>query len=156
MTGGSEMPFALAVNYSNDKPDSSKDCQVDIDVELVNGKLAEGDVTEIIVQVGNKTDKPLPTPIAIIGVPGGLEVRHDQLKELVKSGMIAAYEVRGREVVLYWRSLKAKQDVTVPISLVAEIPGTYTGPASRAYEYYTDEHKTWSAPLKADISAKAK
>ena len=32
----------------------------------------------------------LPTPVAIIGIPGGLEVRHDQLKELVKAGTIAA------------------------------------------------------------------
>jgi alpha-2-macroglobulin-like protein len=155
MTGGSEMPFSLAVNYADEKPDSSSACNIGIEVELVDGKVAEGDVTEAIVQVTNRSDKAVPTPIAIIGVPGGLEVRHDQLKELVKSGKIAAYEVLGREVVLYWRSFEAGQDVTLPISLVAEIPGTYTGPASRAYEYYTDEHKSWVAPLKVDIAAKA-
>jgi len=156
MTGGSEMPFALTVNYSDDQPDSSEACKVGIEVELVDGKLDEGDVTEIIVHVDNRTDKALPTPIAIVGVPGGLEVRHDQLKELVKSGKIAAYEVLGREVVLYWRSFEGGQDVTLPISLVAEIPGTYTGPASRAYEYYTDEHKSWCAPVRADIAPKQK
>ena len=32
--------------------------------------------------------------------PRRVEVRHDQLKELVKSGRIDAYEVIGREVVL--------------------------------------------------------
>jgi len=31
--------------------------------------------------------------VAIVGLPGGLEPRHDQLKELVKAGRIAAYEV---------------------------------------------------------------
>ncbi len=154
MTGGSEMPFALAVNYANDKPDSSEACKVGIEVELVEGNVTEGDVTEIIVQVDNRSDQALPTPIAIIGVPGGLEVRHDQLKELVKSGKISAYEVLGREVVLYWRAFKASQSVKLPISLVAEIPGTYTGPASRAYEYYTDEHKSWSQPLRVEIAPK--
>lgn len=155
MTGGSEMPFALTVNYANAKPDSSKDCKVGIDVELVNGKVAEGDVTEAAVRVENLTGKAIPTPIAIVGVPGGLEVRHDQLKELVKQGKIAAYEVLGRDVVLYWRDFAANQDLTLPISMVAEIPGTYTGPASRAYEYYTDEHRNWVAPLKVEITPKS-
>ena len=152
MTGGSEMPFSLAVNYANEEPDSSPECKVSLTVSLAGQSIKEGDVTEARVQVSNRSDKPLPTPVAIIGIPGGLEVRHDQLKELVKSGKIAAYEVLGREVVLYWRSLEASQKIELPISMVAEIPGTYTGPASRSYEYYTDEYKDWAAPMKVEIA----
>ena len=50
------------------------------------------------------------TPTAIVGIPGGLEVRHDQLKELVKvrSGSPLT-KSSGREVVLYWREFKASQ-----------------------------------------------
>ena len=55
-------------------------------------------------------------------------------------------------MVLYWRELQAGQKVEVPLSLVAAIPGTYTGPASRAYLYYTDEHKDWAEPLKVTIT----
>ena len=99
-------------------------------------------------------DKTIPTPIAIIGIPGGLEVRHDQLKELVKSGAVDAYEVIGRDVVLYWRAMKGGAGVDVPLSLVAAIPGTYSGPASRAYLYYTDEHKCWADPMKVTIAPK--
>ena len=40
------------------------------------------------------------------------------------------------------------------ISLVAAVPGTYTGPASRAYLYYTDEHKHWVQGLKVNIAAR--
>jgi hypothetical protein len=93
--------------------------------------------------------------MAIIGIPGGLEVRHDQLKELVKAGKIAAYEVKGREVILYWRVLAAEQRVDLPLSLVAAIPGKYTAPASRAYLYYTDEHKQWVDGLAVEIAAKS-
>jgi hypothetical protein len=93
--------------------------------------------------------------VAIVGLPGGLEPRHDQLKELVKKGTIDAYEVRGREVVLYWRSLRARQTVAVPLSLLAAVPGHFTAPASRAYLYYSDEHKSWVSPLAATIAPKA-
>jgi hypothetical protein len=47
--------------------------------------------------------------------------------------------------------LDAEQRVEVPLSLIAEIPGDYTGPASRAYLYYTDEFKQWSDPLRVNI-----
>jgi hypothetical protein len=68
--------------------------------------------------------------------------------------MIAAYEVLGREVVLYWRSLKAKEVVDLPISVVAEIPGRFQGPASRTYLYYTDELKHWTDGLVVRVEPK--
>ena len=87
----------------------------------------------------------MPTPIAIIGIPAGLELRHDQLKELVGKDSISAYEVRDSELILYWRALKAGETRVIPISLTADIPGVYTSPASRIYPYYTDEQKLWQA-----------
>jgi hypothetical protein len=38
--------------------------------------------------------------------------------------------------------------------LTGAIAGNFTAPASRAYLYYTDEHKTWADPLTAKIAAK--
>jgi hypothetical protein len=151
MTGGSPMPFSIAVNYFATKPDSSGECKLELSVAISEGKVTEGEITEAQIEVVNKTDATVPTPIAIIGIPGGLEVRHDQLKELVKSEKIAAYEVLGRDLVLYWRSLAASERVELPVSMVAAVPGTYTGPASRAYLYYTDEDKAWTDPLRIDI-----
>ncbi len=85
-----------------------------------------------------------------------LEAITPQQREALETAAerIAAYEVLGREVVLYWRELKAEEKVEIPISLVAALPGTYTAPASRAYLYYTDEHKTWTEPLSATIQSK--
>jgi hypothetical protein len=34
---------------------------------------------------------------------------------------------------------------------VAAVPGTYTGPASSAYLYYTAEHKDWAEPLRVTV-----
>jgi uncharacterized protein YfaS (alpha-2-macroglobulin family) len=151
MARGSAMPFSLAVRYNTLQPLSSDEARVYLSTSLKDRRVTEGQVTEVEVSVTNAAKEAIPTPVAIIGIPGGLEVRHDQLKELKKAGTIAAYEVIGREVVLYWRALKAKQVVRLPLSLVAAIPGTYTGPASRAYEYYADEYKQWTPGMKVEI-----
>jgi hypothetical protein len=152
MEGGSPMPYSVAVNFHSLKPDSSAACKLHLETRLADEQVEEGATTEANVVVVNQSDEAVPTPLAIIGVPGGLEVRHDQLKELVEAQKIAAYEVRGREVILYWRSLKGEERVEVPLSLVAAVPGAYTAPASRAYLYYTDEHKTWTDGMKVEIT----
>lgn len=74
------------------------------------------------------------------------------MKELVKSNRIDAYEVLGREVVLYWRQLKPGVKVDLPLSLTAAVPGTYLAPASRAYKYYTDEFKQWAEGTSVTIT----
>jgi len=152
MEDGSSMPFSISIKYNSLLPESARETQVGLQVVLKDSEVQEGNVTEAIVSIANKSDQAIPTPVAIVGIPGGLEVRHDQLKELVKSGRIDAYEVIGREVVLYWRYLKAKDAFDVPLSLIAAIPGSYTGPASRAYLYYTDEFKNWAPGLKVNIT----
>ena len=42
--------------------------------------------------------------------------------------------------------------VRVPLSLIAAVPGSYSGPASRAYLYYGDEDKVWVDGVKAQIT----
>ena len=154
MTDGSELPFALSVNFNSTIPSSSAACKLSIATKLKDVQVSEGSITQADVTVTNATDAIVPTPIAIVGLPGGLEVRYDQLKELVKADRIAAYEVRGREVILYWRDLQPRESVQIPLSVVAAVPGIYTGPASRAYLYYADEFKRWNAGLKITIDAK--
>ncbi|MGH7144232.1 MAG: MG2 domain-containing protein [Planctomycetota bacterium] len=154
MQNGSALPYCLTVTCASSRPDSSPHCRLDLSTELNATKVSEGDAAVVKATVTNRSQKPAASPIAIIGIPAGLEPRHDQLKELVKAGTIDAYEVRGREVVLYWRSLPAGQQTVIPISVLAAVPGTYTAPASRAYEYYCDDYKIWTAGLKVTITPK--
>jgi hypothetical protein len=150
--GGGDLPYSLSVRFNALTPSSSPMCQVSLQTSLAATAVAEGELVEVTVAVRNRSNEKLPTVVAVVGVPGGLEPRHDQLKELVKRGAIDAYEVLGREVVLYWRGMDAGAETSVPISLVAAVPGRYTAPASRAYQYYTDEHKTWVPGLAAEVT----
>jgi hypothetical protein len=154
MEGGAQLPYSIEVTYNALKPDSSPETKVALEVSLAKTALTEGEPTEARVLLSNKTDELLPTAVAIFGVPGGLEVRHDQLKELVKKKTVDAYEVIGRDVVLYWRGVEPRKKLDVPLSLVAAVPGTYTGPASRAYLYYADNHKSWQDGVKVSIAPK--
>jgi hypothetical protein len=152
--GGGQLPWSVAVKSNRVKPENSPETKVSLDVVLSKASPSEGDVIEATARVTNLTDTQLPTVVAIVGVPGGLEPRIDQLKELVKAKTIDAYEIMGRDVVLYWRGMTPKQQLRVPVSLIAAVPGKYVGPASRAYLYYGNEHKAWVEGLKADVVAK--
>lgn len=153
-TEGGQLPWSVSVKSFRVKPESSPETKVGLEVALSKAALNEGDLVEATARVTNLTDAQIPTVVAIVGVPGGLEPRVDQLKELVKAKSIDAYEIRGRDVVLYWRGMTPKETRRVPVSLVAAVPGKYVGPASRAYLYYGNEHKVWVAGLSADVAAK--
>jgi hypothetical protein len=151
LTGGSPMQHAFELAFQRTLPPSADQSPLRLSVELTQPRVVEGEVLEALVTIRNTHMAPVPTPIAIIGLPGGAEPRHEQLKELVKAGTIAAYEVRGREIILYWRLLAAEAELTLPLSLIAAIPGNYSAPASRAYLYYGDEHKRWVAGAQLEI-----
>ena len=152
--GGGQLPWSIAVKSNRVKPENSPETKVSLEVALPGTAINEGDVIEATAKVTNLTDTQLPTVVAIVGVPGGLEPRVDQLKELVKAKTIDAYEIMGRDVVLYWRGMTPKSQLRVPVSLIAAVPGRYVGPASRAYLYYGNENKAWVDGLKADVVAK--
>ena len=147
------MPFAIEISFNTPLPSSNDEAVITLKTALSTNEVAEGELLEmqVLVSVDNKV---APTPMAIIGIPAGLEVRHEQLKELIGANIISSYEVKGREVIFYWRALNANETRAIPISLVASVPGSFTGPASRAYLYYTDEHKNWRAGHAVTVVAK--
>jgi hypothetical protein len=110
-----------------------------------------GETVRLQAVITNKTAQGQPMTLARIGIPGGLAFQTWQLKELKDKGMIAFYETRPREVILYFREMAPNASVTVPVELQATVPGEYTSPASSAYLYYNDEHRTWVEPVKVQI-----
>jgi hypothetical protein len=87
--------------------------------------------------------------VAVVGLPAGLKLPPDatQLKALAAAGRVAYWEQTGRELVFYWRGLAPKQDVTLALDLIADVPGEFRGPASRAYLYYHSQAKCWADPV---------
>jgi hypothetical protein len=110
-----------------------------------------GENVRLTATLKNRTDDGQPMTIARVGLPGGLNFQTWQLKELKEKGIVDQWETKAREVILYFREMKPDQVREIPLDLVATVPGDYTGPASSAYLYYTDDRKFWSDGLKATV-----
>jgi hypothetical protein len=152
--GGGPLPWACDVAWHAQQPADDPDGAVAVSAALRAGTVAEGGTVALDVAVTNRTEAELPTPIAIVGLPAGCELPTRVLEDLQRAGAFAFWELRGRELVLYWRTLQPRAEQKVTLDLVARVPGESTGPASRGYLYYTPAQKRWAAPLQLAITAK--
>jgi hypothetical protein len=150
--GVAPLPYSVAVEYRSARPASSPEATVEIRTELEKPEVKMGESVRLIATVTNKKDQGQPMTLARVGLPGGLSFQTWQLKELRDKGLIGFYETRPREVILYFRDLKPSETRRLPLDLLATVPGSYTAPASSAYLYYNDEHKSWTAPVRVQVS----
>ena len=149
--GGEELPYSMAVAYRSTQPADHADAAVGVTTALERTELPMGEAVRLTATATNRTDTPQPMTLVRVGIPGGLTWQTWQLKELRDRGLIAFYETRPREVVLYLDGMGPGEVVDLPLDLVATVPGSYTGPASSAYLYYTNDQKTWAEGLRVTI-----
>ncbi len=150
--GKDQLPYSMAVTFRSKKPATSEAAKVALTVAADKSSVKMGETIRVTATVKNKTAEGLPMTLARVGIPGGTSFQTWQLKELKDKGTVAFWETRAREVILYFRDLKPNEEKVVPIDLVADVPGQYEAPASSAYLYYTDEHKSWADPISATIA----
>jgi uncharacterized membrane-anchored protein YhcB (DUF1043 family) len=156
ITGKNVFPYTVSWSYQTLTPPSDAGCPVKLATKLSKDNAQEGETVKLFATVQNATDKGHGMAVAILGLPAGLTIPEDakQLKEMAKlrdngtkPGAISSWELKGRELILYWRDLAPKQKIDVELDLICRLPGTYRGPASRAYLYYNADHKDWIEPL---------
>lgn len=150
--GKSELPYSAAIELRSKKPASDPNAVVELRTELAESKIKMGASVRLTATIKNRTQNGQPMTLARIGLPGGLTFQTWQLKELKEKGLVAFTETRAREVIIYFRDLGPGEEKVVPLDLVALVPGTYEGPASSAYLYYSDDSKTWIDGTKVVVS----
>lgn len=150
--GEAKLPYTMAVDFRAMNPATHPEVAVNLTTKLARDTVKMGENVRLTAVVENKLDQGQPMTLARVGLPGGLTFQTWQLKELKDKKLIAFYETRPREVILYFRELAPKASVEIPIDLVAMVPGTYTAPASSAYLYYTDDKKVWASGLKVSVT----
>lgn len=157
-SGKNVYPYTLAWSYHTLQPPTAANSPITLSARLAKSDLVEGETTRLLVTVENVSKRGQGMTVAIVGLPAGVSLPDDfkQLRDLARvvdgtPGPIAFWELRGRELVLYWRDMAPDAKVELALDVIARIPGRYRGPASRAYLYYDPEAKHWVAPLTASI-----
>ncbi len=151
LTSTLSLPFTLSMEYRSNDPASSPDVPLKLTTVAAKDAAKMGETLRVTAKVENTRDQGLPMTLVRVGIPGGLSYQTWQLKELVEKKAIDFFETREREVIVYFRALPPKAVKEIALDLVANVPGSYTAPASSAYLYYTAEQKVWAPPLKARI-----
>ena len=150
--GQQPLPYSVALSYRSVQPASDPAAPVRIETRLTRETVKMGENVRLEATITNTTQIGQPMTMARVGFPGGLTYQTWQLQELKDKGLIAFYETRAREVILYFRQLEPAEKRTIPLDLVAMLPGQYTGPASTAYLYYTDDKKHWTEGTRVTVT----
>jgi hypothetical protein len=120
-------------------------------MNLANTKVKHNESVRLSIQLINKRNEGQPMSMVVIGIPAGLSPQAWQLKELQEKRVFDFYEILKNKLVLYYREMGPNEIKDIHLDLKAEIPGKYTGTASSAYLYYTQEERHWLKGLQIMI-----
>jgi hypothetical protein len=125
---------------------------ITIDVAYDRTALAVND--EVTVDVAARLNAPGVVRMALIdlGVPPGFDVLTEDLQRLVEQGVIARYELTGRQVIVYVEDLSSEAPLRFSIRLRARFPMRAQTPPSSAYDYYNPETIMVQEPLEMMVS----
>ena len=137
------LPYTLSVVYATDLPPSSEECVVSLHTEFMENSVNIGETLRMNISLKNRTEEGQPMTMLIIGLPAGMSAQPWQLKQLVERKEVDFYEISEQSLYLYYRQMAPAEEKNLALDLKAEVPGTFLAQASRAYLYYTDEHKVW-------------
>jgi len=143
--------YALVLNGSSVTPSSAANCPLQLSLNLTNTKVKQNETVRLSIQLKNKRSEGQPMSMAVIGIPAGLAPQAWQLKELQEMGVFDFYEILKNKLVFYYREMGPNEINNIHLDLKAEIPGNYTGTASSAYLYYTQEERHWLKGLEIII-----
>ncbi|HUX77281.1 MAG TPA: hypothetical protein VMY40_11640 [Anaerolineae bacterium] len=87
-----------------------------------------------------------------LGVPPGFAVLTEDLSRLVEQGVIARYELTGRQIIIYLEDFSSEAPLAFSYRLRARFPMQAQTPPSSAYDYYNPADTTVRAPLEVTVS----
>jgi hypothetical protein len=144
------LPFALDLQYAMRTPPSSTSCPLSLKTSLARTHTRVGETLRLSAHIENRTGEPLPTPLAQIGIPAGLQPQPWQLRQLMDERKVDFYEIRDGYVVFYFETLPPGT-TTLHLDLQAAVPGSFESPASCAYLYYANEDRYWHGAGRVEV-----
>jgi len=87
-----------------------------------------------------------------LGIPPGFSVLSEDLDRLVEKGVIARYELAGRQVIIYLENLSSQEALQFEYRLRARYPIKAKTPRSTVYDYYTPQTRGLQPPQEMVVS----
>jgi hypothetical protein len=125
---------------------------ITIDVAYDRTTLAVNDEVTVGVQVRLNREGVVEMALIDLGVPPGFSVVAEDLSQLVEKGVIARYELAGRQIIVYLEDFSSEAPLAFSYRLRARFPMRAQTPPSSAYDYYNPGDTTVLAPLEVTVS----
>jgi hypothetical protein len=156
LEGGGNLMYQVMTRYYLpwDKvlPVPEADELITIDVAYDRTALAVNDEVTVDVTVRLNQEGVVKMALIDLGVPPGFNVVTEDLSQLVEMGVIARYELTGRQIIIYLEDLSSDAPLTFSYRLQARFPMRAQTPPSSAYDYYNPGDVTVRAPLEVTVS----
>lgn len=127
-------------------PTPAADKAVQIDVAYDRTELQMNDLVNVTAAVELLAPGVAGTLLVDLGIPPGFSPLTEDLDSLVAQGLIARYELTGRQILIYMTDVPSGQRYTLPYRLLARFPIQAQTPSSQAYDYYTPDKQETTPP----------
>jgi len=128
------------------QPSPQDEEAITIDLAYDRTELAMNDEVTVSVEVRLNREGVVKLGLVDLGVPPGFAVLDEDLSRLVEDGVIARYEVTGRQIIIYLENLTSSAPLQFQYRLRARFPMRAQTPASMAYDYYNPAGAAVQAP----------
>ncbi len=155
--GGSNLMYQVTTAYYLpwDKaplPLTGEEQLIDIELAYDRTTLALNDTVTVDVAVRLNQTGTVRMALIDLGVPPGFNVLTEDLSRLVEQGLIARYELTGRQVIIYLEDFSSDRPLRFNYRLRARFPMRAQSPPSTAYDYYNPDRQTTEAPLLVTVT----
>lgn len=125
---------------------------ITIDLAYDRTELAVNDEVAVNVSVRLNREGTVRMALVDLGVPPGFTVLAEDLSRLVEQGLIARYELTGRQIIIYLEDFAYGAPLTFSYRLRARFPMRAQTPSSGAYDYYNPADRAVRAPLEITVN----
>jgi len=145
--------YQLVAEYYIPRKEHPSDAKeiLKINVEYEKNSLKVNDIINCRATVDNNGTITANMVLVDIGVPPGFDVIPDKLQAMKDRNEIEQWEIRGRQVIIYLREIKASSQAVVSFDMKAKYPIRAQSPVSRAYEYYRPSNNSETGSVVIEV-----
>ncbi|MBN1810659.1 MAG: hypothetical protein JXA14_02365 [Anaerolineae bacterium] len=155
LEGGGNLMYQVATRYylpwDRVEPTLETEELITIDVAYDRTRLSVNDEVTVDVKVRLNQEGVVKMALIDLGVPPGFNVVTEDLSQLVEKGVIARYELTGRQIIIYLEDFSYESPLSFSYRLQARFPMRAQTPPSSAYDYYNPGDVTVRAPLEVTV-----